>query len=135
MRAHQPGALLLPLLPALQRHRPPTLTAALVCPSVAAGGLVLVMIVGDFGISKSMAHTMANAITRIGTPYYLSPEICMNKPYNAKSDMWSESRVKEGQQGCAVQNRKFRPASSRFLPKLGSRSAHWTARGRILSSG
>ena len=37
-----------------------------------------------------MAHTMANAITRIGTPYYLSPEICMNKPYNAKSDMWSE---------------------------------------------
>jgi len=44
---------------------------------------------GDFGISKSMAHTIANAITRIGTPYYLSPEICMNKPYNAKTDMWS----------------------------------------------
>jgi len=44
---------------------------------------------GDFGISKSMAHTMANAITRIGTPYYLSPEICMNKPYNMKSDMWA----------------------------------------------
>ena len=24
-----------------------------------------------------------------GTPYYLSPEICENRPYNNKSDMWS----------------------------------------------
>ena len=24
-----------------------------------------------------------------GTPFYLSPEICDNQPYNAKSDMWS----------------------------------------------
>ncbi|GAB5362153.1 hypothetical protein AAMO2058_000773800 [Amorphochlora amoebiformis] len=29
------------------------------------------------------------ARTQIGTPYYLSPEICKNKPYNAKSDMWA----------------------------------------------
>lgn len=92
---------------------------------------------GDFGISKNLAHTMANAMTRIGTrrceqrtvaflergcsatdgvcisahvlswreanrsviaslavrvlsgtPYYLSPEICLNKPYNTKTDMW-----------------------------------------------
>ncbi len=27
----------------------------------------LLVLAGDFGISKSMAHTMANAITRIGT--------------------------------------------------------------------
>jgi serine/threonine protein kinase len=26
---------------------------------------------------------------QIGTPYYLSPEICENKAYGAKSDMWS----------------------------------------------
>ena len=45
--------------------------------------------VGDFGISKSLASTLAQARTRIGTPYYLSPEICMDKPYNAKSDMWA----------------------------------------------
>ena len=24
-----------------------------------------------------------------GTPYYLSPEICENKPYNNKSDLWA----------------------------------------------
>lgn len=31
--------------------------------------------VGDFGISKSLATTLAQAMTRIGTPYYLSPEV------------------------------------------------------------
>ena len=25
----------------------------------------------------------------MGTPYYLSPEIIKNKPYNFKSDIWS----------------------------------------------
>lgn len=45
--------------------------------------------IGDFGISKALPSTYANAHTRIGTPYYLSPEICMNKPYNTSSDMWS----------------------------------------------
>jgi NIMA (never in mitosis gene a)-related kinase len=29
------------------------------------------------------------ARTQIGTPYYLSPEICQQKPYNNKSDVWS----------------------------------------------
>ena len=24
-----------------------------------------------------------------GTPYYLSPEICENRPYNNKSDLWA----------------------------------------------
>jgi serine/threonine protein kinase len=29
------------------------------------------------------------ARTAIGTPYYMSPEICEHKPYNNKSDVWS----------------------------------------------
>ena len=33
--------------------------------------------------------TVELARTCIGTPYYLSPEICENRPYNNKSDIWS----------------------------------------------
>jgi len=45
--------------------------------------------IGDFGISKTLSHTLDLATTAIGTPHYLSPEICQRKPYNHKSDMWS----------------------------------------------
>ncbi len=45
--------------------------------------------VGDFGIAKSLEFTMAKAKTQIGTPYYLSPELCQDKPYDNKSDMWA----------------------------------------------
>lgn len=45
--------------------------------------------VGDFGISKSFDSTIEKAKTVIGTPYYLSPEIIMNKPYSYSSDIWS----------------------------------------------
>jgi serine/threonine protein kinase len=31
---------------------------------------------GDFGIAKTLERTLAKAKTQIGTPYYLSPEIC-----------------------------------------------------------
>eukprot|EP00967_Tisochrysis_lutea_P102397 scaffold154101_cov22-Tisochrysis_lutea.AAC.2 len=33
--------------------------------------------------------TLELARTACGTPYYMSPEICDNKPYNDKSDVWS----------------------------------------------
>eukprot|EP00899_Mesostigma_viride_P027352 jgi/Mesvir1/7801/Mv11743-RA.1 len=44
---------------------------------------------GDFGVSKVLHATMELAHTAVGTPYYLSPEICENRPYNNKSDVWS----------------------------------------------
>lgn len=44
---------------------------------------------GDFGIAKCLAMTIDKAKTVVGTPYYLSPEIVQNKPYNFKSDIWS----------------------------------------------
>lgn len=45
--------------------------------------------VGDFGVAKALDHTLDKASTQIGTPYYLSPELCHGQPYNYKSDMWS----------------------------------------------
>eukprot|EP00826_Nyctotherus_ovalis_P017615 TRINITY_DN15196_c0_g1_i4.p1 TRINITY_DN15196_c0_g1~~TRINITY_DN15196_c0_g1_i4.p1 ORF type:complete len:397 (-),score=113.93 TRINITY_DN15196_c0_g1_i4:148-1338(-) len=45
--------------------------------------------VGDFGISRVLQNTYDQAQTAIGTPYYLSPEICQERPYNQKSDIWS----------------------------------------------
>ncbi|XP_019881226.2 serine/threonine-protein kinase Nek8 isoform X2 [Aethina tumida] len=44
--------------------------------------------VGDFGISK-MLNTRSQAQTVVGTPYYLSPEICEGYKYNEKSDVWA----------------------------------------------
>ena len=43
--------------------------------------------IGDFGISKVLDNTSAK--TFVGTPYYLSPEVCENRPYDYKSDLWS----------------------------------------------
>lgn len=44
---------------------------------------------GDFGIAKVLDASEDQARTQIGTPYYLSPEICESKPYGRKSDVWS----------------------------------------------
>lgn len=44
---------------------------------------------GDFGIAKCLETTLQKAMTIVGTPYYLSPEIVQNKPYSFKSDIWS----------------------------------------------
>ncbi|XP_066467594.1 serine/threonine-protein kinase Nek5 isoform X2 [Tiliqua scincoides] len=44
---------------------------------------------GDFGIARMLSNTMEFARTCVGTPYYLSPEICENRPYNNKTDIWS----------------------------------------------
>jgi NIMA (never in mitosis gene a)-related kinase 1/4/5 len=44
---------------------------------------------GDFGIARVLSHTMENAQTMVGTPYYLAPEIVDNKPYGLAADMWS----------------------------------------------
>mmetsp|Transcript_89121 Transcript_89121/g.256915 ORF Transcript_89121/g.256915 Transcript_89121/m.256915 type:complete len:630 (-) Transcript_89121:263-2152(-) len=47
------------------------------------------MKMGDFGIAKVLACTIAVAKTQIGTPYYLSPELCQEKPYAWPSDIWA----------------------------------------------
>ena len=44
--------------------------------------------VGDFGISKILKNTYDFCKTPLGTPYFLSPEICSGKTYDYKSDVW-----------------------------------------------
>lgn len=44
--------------------------------------------IGDLGVAKVLNQTNF-ARTFVGTPYYLSPEICEEKPYNEKSDVWA----------------------------------------------
>jgi len=43
---------------------------------------------GDFGISKMLENTLEFAQSGVGTPYYLSPEICKGDNYNFKTDIW-----------------------------------------------
>ena len=44
--------------------------------------------IGDLGVAKSLKG-MNFAHTLVGTPYYLSPELCEEKAYDHKSDIWS----------------------------------------------
>ncbi|KAK3579311.1 hypothetical protein CHS0354_029593 [Potamilus streckersoni] len=45
--------------------------------------------VGDLGIARVLESSTDMATTLIGTPYYMSPELFSNKPYNHKSDVWA----------------------------------------------
>mmetsp|Transcript_8059 Transcript_8059/g.13164 ORF Transcript_8059/g.13164 Transcript_8059/m.13164 type:complete len:531 (-) Transcript_8059:104-1696(-) len=44
---------------------------------------------GDFGIARVIQCTEDFARTMVGTPYYLSPEIIKDLPYDYKSDVWA----------------------------------------------
>ncbi|XP_054454154.1 NIMA-related kinase 12 [Anoplopoma fimbria] len=44
---------------------------------------------GDFGISRVMTNTAEMSSTCVGTPSYLSPELCQDVPYSSKSDIWA----------------------------------------------
>ena len=43
---------------------------------------------GDFGISKKLENSMDLANSGVGTPFYLSPEICQGFSYSFKTDIW-----------------------------------------------
>ncbi|BCR89658.1 serine/threonine protein kinase nimA [Aspergillus chevalieri] len=43
---------------------------------------------GDFGLSKLM-HSHDFASTYVGTPFYMSPEICAAEKYTLRSDIWA----------------------------------------------
>lgn len=45
--------------------------------------------IGDFGVTQRLDATLAQAFTSVGTPYYMSPELCNAEPYNQKTDVWA----------------------------------------------
>ena len=45
--------------------------------------------IGDLGVAKLLETSTAFAQTIVGTPYYLSPELCADQPYRDKSDCWA----------------------------------------------
>lgn len=45
--------------------------------------------IGDMGVSKKLNSTTFMSKTLVGSPYYLSPEICSADKYNMKSDIWA----------------------------------------------
>ncbi|ELP85284.1 calcium/calmodulin-dependent protein kinase type 1G, putative [Entamoeba invadens IP1] len=47
--------------------------------------------ISDFGLSKSINHTVAK--TCCGTPMYVSPEVLSGKAYDEKTDVWSAGVV------------------------------------------
>mmetsp|Transcript_23817 Transcript_23817/g.66960 ORF Transcript_23817/g.66960 Transcript_23817/m.66960 type:complete len:997 (-) Transcript_23817:29-3019(-) len=90
------------------------------------------LVLGDLGISKVLEGTLDFAQTCIGTPYYMSPEIFKNKPYNHKSDIWAlgcvlyecatlnhafDANSLNGL-ACKIVRGKYPPVSSRYSKHL-----------------
>ena len=48
--------------------------------------------VADLNVSKLLKQELAS--TQTGTPYYASPEVWQDKPYEFKSDIWSFGTLK-----------------------------------------
>mmetsp|Transcript_42904 Transcript_42904/g.101869 ORF Transcript_42904/g.101869 Transcript_42904/m.101869 type:complete len:545 (+) Transcript_42904:334-1968(+) len=47
------------------------------------------IVLGDLGIARALGDDTHFCHTLLGTPYYLSPELCEDRPYNEKSDVWA----------------------------------------------
>eukprot|EP00931_Biecheleriopsis_adriatica_P030070 TRINITY_DN17745_c0_g1_i1.p1 TRINITY_DN17745_c0_g1~~TRINITY_DN17745_c0_g1_i1.p1 ORF type:complete len:517 (+),score=105.44 TRINITY_DN17745_c0_g1_i1:54-1604(+) len=43
----------------------------------------------DFGISCQLQNTLARRNTKIGSPYWMAPEVIKGEAYNATADIWS----------------------------------------------
>ena len=48
---------------------------------------------GDLGIAKVLDKSQDMASTSIGTPMYMSPEVCNGDPYSFSSDIWAAGCV------------------------------------------
>jgi len=69
---------------------------------------------GDFGLSKLLSDSRGVAETQVGTPLYMSPELCEGKPYDRGADVWAF--------GCTLYEtmRLQEPWSHLVLPETGN---------------
>ena len=44
---------------------------------------------GDFGVSAQLTNSISKKISKIGTPYWMSPEVISQQSYDSKCDIWS----------------------------------------------
>jgi serine/threonine protein kinase len=44
---------------------------------------------GDFGVSAQLINSFSKKNSKIGTPYWMSPEVIMQTNYDSKCDIWS----------------------------------------------
>ena len=47
------------------------------------------VVIGDLGLGRVLGTNSDFAKTGVGTPLYFSPELCQERPYNNKSDVWA----------------------------------------------
>lgn len=74
---------------------------------------------GDFGVSTVLSQTADFAKTFCGSPFYLAPEMCEEKPYNGMADLWAL--------GCVIyecMRKGERPFNSRNLVALVRQIIH-----------
>lgn len=46
--------------------------------------------IGDMGAAKVLENrSESEFVSKVGTPYYLAPEVCTNQQYSYKSDVWA----------------------------------------------
>lgn len=59
-------------------------------PAHARWSFAVAALQADFGVAKAGCDTDGSmAGTTVGTPHYLSPEMCEGKRYGKKTDMWA----------------------------------------------
>ena len=60
---------------------------------IKAGNILLsdegVVKLGDFGVSAQLTNSISKKVSKIGTPYWMSPEVISQKSYDSKCDIWS----------------------------------------------
>ena len=60
---------------------------------IKAGNILLndegVAKLGDFGVSAQLTNSISKKVSKIGTPYWMSPEVISQNSYDSKCDIWS----------------------------------------------